>query len=85
MSFLHVLIDFLTLGKRHGFKTPMREHNMTPEQLWMSGLLGISRSGNHIAKELLENLNEVHYTSYNELRFSNAGVMLHQVISYLIH
>ena len=38
---------------------PLRsKHSMTPEQLWTSGLLGISRSGNHIAKEVFENLNE---------------------------
>ena len=41
-------------------KHPMRtEHNMTPEQLWTSGLLSISGSGNQIAQEVFESLNEV--------------------------
>ena len=41
-------------------KHPMRsEHNMTPEQLWVSGLLAISGSGNNIAKEMFESLSDV--------------------------
>ena len=41
-------------------KHPMRsEHNMSPEQLWTSGLQRIAGSRNIIAKEVFETLREV--------------------------
>ena len=50
----------LNCWKEAWVKHPMRsEHNMTPEQLWTSGLLNIARSENHIAEEVFEHLNEV--------------------------
>ena len=60
----HVFISrinrHLDSWKEASVKHPMRtEHNMTPEQLWTSGLLSISGSGNQIAQEVFESLNEV--------------------------
>ena len=41
-------------------KHPMRsEHNLSPEQLWTSGLQRIAGSSSHIAKEVFENIDEV--------------------------
>ena len=41
-------------------KHPMRtEHNLSPEQLWTSGLQRIAASGSHIAKEIFEDISEV--------------------------
>ena len=41
-------------------KHPLRsEHNMTPEQLWTSGLQNIAYSGSHIAREVFEDISEV--------------------------
>ena len=45
-------------------KHPMQsEHNLTPEQLWISGLQKIVNSGSIIAKEVFETPNEV-YSNY---------------------
>ena len=41
-------------------KHPIRsEHNLTPEQLWTSGLQNIALSGNHVAKEVFEEMADV--------------------------
>ena len=41
-------------------KHPMQtEQNLTPEKLWITGLHRIACSGNAIAKELFESLDEV--------------------------
>ena len=41
-------------------KHPMRsEHNLSPEQLWTSGLQRIARSTSHIAREVFEQIGDV--------------------------
>ena len=43
-------------------KHPMRsEHNLSPEQLWTSGLQRIATSNSHIANEVFEDIEEVSY------------------------
>ena len=43
-------------------KHPMRsEHNLSPEQLWTSGLLRIAGSNSHIANEVFEDIAEVSF------------------------
>ena len=50
----------LEMWRQAWIKHPLRsEHNMTPEQLWTSGLQNIAYSGSHIAREVFEDISEV--------------------------
>ena len=50
----------LQCWRQSWIKHPMRtEHNLTPEQLWTSGLLRIASSSSNIAKEVFEDIAEV--------------------------
>jgi len=50
----------LEMWRAAWIKHPMRsEHNMTPEQLYASGLQSIACTNCHIAEEVFENLDEV--------------------------
>lgn len=50
----------LEMWRNAWIKHPLRsEHNMTPEQLYTSGLQSIACSDSHIAKEVFEHLDEV--------------------------
>lgn len=50
----------LEMWRMAWIKHPLRSvNNMTPEQLWTSGLQSIACSGSHIAKEVFEDLDEV--------------------------
>lgn len=50
----------LTAWKEAWAKHPMRsEHNLSPEQLWISGLQKIASSDSLIANEIFEDVNEV--------------------------
>ena len=68
----HVYIPRINNHLKHWkaawIKHPMQsERNLTPEQLWISGLQKIAFSGNIIANEVFESPNEVHkcyITSY---------------------
>ena len=49
-------------------KHPMRsEHNLSPEQLWTSGLQRIATSNSHIANEVFEAIEEVSYVYGNSI------------------
>ena len=49
-------------------KHPMRsEHNLSPEQLWTSGLQRIATSNSHIANEVFEAIEEVSYLYGNSI------------------
>lgn len=55
----------LTSWREAWIKHPMRtEHNLTPEQLWTSGLQRIATSSNHIANEVFENIREVSFPTH---------------------
>ena len=50
----------LQLWSSAWIKHPMRsEHNLTPEQLWISGLQSIANCGSTVSKEVFEQLTEV--------------------------
>ena len=49
---LHII--YLPRINRH-----LKKHNLSPEQLWTSGLQRIAASGSHIAKEIFEDISEV--------------------------
>lgn len=56
----------LTSWREVWIKHPMRtEHNLTPEQLWTSGLQTIATSRNHIANEVFENMRGTCKFSYS--------------------
>ena len=55
----------LEMWRMAWIKHPLRsEHNMTPEQLWTSGLQAIAFSNSHIANEVFEDLSEVYACNY---------------------
>ena len=56
----------LTSWREAWNKHPLRtEHNLTPEQLWTSGLRRIATSGNQIANEVFEHTTEVCFLSHS--------------------
>ena len=57
--------NHLNLWKTAWMKHPMQtEQNLTPEKLWITGLHRIACSGNTIAKEMFESLDEVSSCEY---------------------
>ena len=55
----------LEMWRMGWIKHPLRsERNMTPEQLWTSGLQAIAFSNSHIANEVFEDLSEVCACTY---------------------
>ena len=60
MVYIPRINKHLRLWQEAWMKHPLRtEHNLSPEQLWTTGLQRIARSENHIAKEVFEDLDEV--------------------------